>query len=168
MFIIEEASMGVEVNAQNDPNSRYVTSVKRISAIFFKRVFSILKTLPTIYQFTPLGMEESKLIKHLHNFTNNVITKRRQTLLAKPTDENVNKVSSDDFNVKKKLSMLDMLLSATVDGEGLPNEGIREEVDTFMFAVCILIPQNQFHNDSFIYSKNVYRDMTLQLEQCRF
>lgn len=82
--------------------------------------------------------DEHKALKTLHDFTDSVIMSRRDELAN--SDKNINSSNNDDeLGIKKKKAFLDMLLEATVDGKLLGNEEIREEVDTFMFAVSFCL-----------------------------
>lgn len=83
-----------------------------------------------VYQFSELYRKEQKVLKILHGFTDNVIKTRRDELIKRGD----NKALIDDFGVKEKKALLDVLLQATVDGKPLNNTDIREEVDTFMFG----------------------------------
>lgn len=74
--------------------------------------------------------QEKEAIKIMHNFTNTVINERRK-YLQNNNDDMQNAV--DEIGGKRKYAFLDLLLQATVDGRPLDDEGIREEVDTFMF-----------------------------------
>lgn len=111
-----------------------------MSEIVFDRIFSILNQFPKIYALTPAGKRGREVIQILHGFTNKVITDRRRQIEDHGLSLNNN--TSNDANVdeiygtKAKLSFLDMLLNATIDGKPLSNNDIREEVDTFMFEVC--------------------------------
>ena len=46
----------------------------------------------------------------------------------------------DEFNKEKRLVFLDLLLEAYDNGE-ISREGVREEVDTFMFEVRVCTDQ---------------------------
>lgn len=97
-------------------------------------MFDSSKRFNVFYQFTEMCREEAKVLKILHDFTDSVILSRRDELASLP--RNIRTTSNDDeLGIKKKSAFLDMLLQATIDGEPLSNEDIREEVDTFMFAV---------------------------------
>lgn len=78
-----------------------------------------------------------KNIKIMHDFTDKVISERRDTL-QKSLSESNGKLDTpvdevDEVGSKRRMALLDVLLQSTIDGKPLSNEDIREEVDTFMF-----------------------------------
>ena len=73
---------------------------------------------------------EKKLLKVLHGFTDKVITMRKEELLKKYSDN----PQENEFDGKKKLPLLDLLLEVRIEGVQLSDSDIREEVDTFMFG----------------------------------
>lgn len=131
--------MGVKVNAQVNYDTEYIKAVKEMGEIVFKRVFSILNQFPSIYAWTSIARKEKKIIETLHNFTNSVIMNKKKKLTDINSNCLDNKNNSDTneniYGSKYRLSFLDMLLQIRVDGEPLSHSDIREEVDTFMFAV---------------------------------
>jgi len=90
----------------------------------------------TMRIFYPFIFRE--LMQHIgvmHEFTDKVISERRDAL-QKSLNENKDKsknAEEDDVGSKRRMALLDVLLQASVDGQPLSNEDIREEVDTFMF-----------------------------------
>ena len=78
----------------------------------------------------------------MHQLTDNVIQKRREELLADKGDRGSNKeddaINGDDFGIRKKRALLDILLHSTIEDKPLTDLDIREEVDNFMFAVSFL------------------------------
>jgi cytochrome P450 family 4 len=79
-------------------------------------------------------VREKELLKILHDFTDGVIQKRSDDLMKKQNETTVSNEVNDDIGRKKKMALLDILLSSTIDGKPLSNFDIREEIDTFMFA----------------------------------
>lgn len=77
-------------------------------------------------------LRQMKLIRTMHEFTINVIEKRRQVLEEEHKQQEITK-QPDDLGQKRRMALLDVLLQASVDGRPLRNDEIREEVDTFMF-----------------------------------
>lgn len=158
--IIAETSMGVKINAQSTPDLPYVQSVKMyvdltlyyyvnillsyllitfasVSNMMAERFMSPLQRFDaTMKLFFPfLFRKLMKNIKVMHDFTDKVISERRDTL-QKTLSESQGKADvaeEDDVGSKRRMALLDVLLQSTIDGKPLSNEDIREEVDTFMF-----------------------------------
>lgn len=84
-----------------------------------------------IYAFSPQFWERRKIIKYLHKFSHSVIRKRKLSY----QDKEFTIEEDDGITSKKRLAMLDLLISAQKAGADIDDEGIREEVDTFMFEV---------------------------------
>ncbi|XP_050081704.1 cytochrome P450 4C1-like [Anopheles aquasalis] len=129
-----ETSMGVQVNAQKDPNNEYANGVKLMSDFIFRRVFSVLRQFPSLFFLYPYAKEQARVIQQLHNFTNSVIERRRAQL---EKEQSLGKVEFDrdeqELYTKRRDTFLDQLLKVSVNGKPLSNADIREEVDTFMF-----------------------------------
>lgn len=119
-----------------------------MSELVFDRIFNILNQFPRIYALTPAAARSRKVIQILHDFTDTVIRNRRTQLEKEGLQYNNSSGNEDSFEMygaKAKLSFLDMLLHATIDGEPLSNLDIREEVDTFMFEVIFfLVDKKEF------------------------
>ncbi|XP_058124025.1 probable cytochrome P450 4d14 [Anopheles ziemanni] len=127
-------SMGVQINAQEDPNNEYAQGVKQMSEFIFRRVFSVFRQFPSLFFLYPFAREQGRVIKKLHNFTNTVIEKRRQQLQAEQAVGQVEfNADEEDLYSKRRDTFLDQLLKVKVDGKPLSTADIREEVDTFMF-----------------------------------
>lgn len=125
--VICETAMGIQLNSQSQPESTYVNAVKDMTEILHRNFYGIIRQIPLLYYMTKTGRREVALIKSIHKFTTDVITKRRDILLQEIANDSA-------FQNRKNKNLLDILLQANVDGKSLSNEDIREEVDTFMFA----------------------------------
>lgn len=120
-----------------------ITFVLRICEIIVNRGYSPLKRHDFLYSLTSDCREQIQLQDRLHKFTKDVIKSRREQLKddieKRMNDDNIELNTQDDvIGRRKKIAFLDLLLlSKTADGEQLSDQIIREEVDTFMFEVCI-------------------------------
>ncbi|KAK2552815.1 Cytochrome P450 4V2 [Acropora cervicornis] len=110
---------------------------RRMSELVQKRQRSPWLWYDALYYLMPSGREHSKCLKILHDFTNKVIDERiaeRAARTVAPQENQEDSVNDEEvvFKRKKRQAFLDLLLEAYDNGE-ISREGVREEVDTFMF-----------------------------------
>ncbi|KAL9961256.1 hypothetical protein ACROYT_G030165 [Oculina patagonica] len=140
--IICITSMDSSPNAQENAESPYFNAVFRMSELVQQRQTCPWLWSDAVYKWTQPGQEHEACLKILHNFTDKVIDERIAERTAKKRDLNKHKSSVEDeekeqekdyvFTRKKRKAFLDLLLEA-YDAGDISREGVREEVDTFMF-----------------------------------
>ncbi|KAK5648495.1 hypothetical protein RI129_003387 [Pyrocoelia pectoralis] len=122
-----ETAMGTRMNNESNLYKRYIHSVERIGEIYMYIItHPWCDFLPT-FIFTPTYWTLRKLVKILHSFSSSIIQKRKETFQIP------NLLSNDTALPKKRLAMLDFLISAMNSGQPINDQGIQEEVDTFIF-----------------------------------
>lgn len=133
--IIAETALGTQIQAQKYETSRYVKAVNDVTNIVAMRFVNPHLAIKKTFKFfqPKLYKNQMESILYMHQFTNEIINKRRNILnlfeVQENSDTNLNK-----SNIKTKMTFLDVLLqSKTSDGRFLSNDEVREEVDTFMF-----------------------------------
>ena len=100
----------------------YVRAVQRMTDLIVVRSLNIFSYMGWIYWWTAQGREMARCCKTVHDHSEDVIRKRKDTL------------SQSGNNARKYLDFLDILLTAQdEDGKGLTDAEIRDEADTFMF-----------------------------------
>lgn len=134
--MLTETAMGTQVNTQSGNNFQYIIAVKEYLQILLRKQFSMIKHFDVFFKRTSDYKRLHELVVILHNFTNSVITKRREEL-SKSTD--IQKSEAGDNGYKKREVFLNLLLQIKDEGVPLSNEDIREEVDTFMFEVKVVL-----------------------------
>ncbi|CAG2109481.1 unnamed protein product [Medioppia subpectinata] len=154
--IICETAMGVSIDAQTDPESKYSKAVRKVLDLFTVRFLSPWLWNDTVFQFSPTGAEQRKTIKYLHDFTDAVsiqfgsnlvivlvIQRKKKEILqrlnAESTDGSAPGADIDqtmnDIGTKRVLAFLDNLLTQNIKNpEQFTERDIRAEVDTFMSA----------------------------------
>lgn len=129
--------MGVELdkNTINSGNS-YKNAVYETIKILVERFIKIYLYPDFIFKRSPRGIRQLRFLSIIHTFIRKVISTRKEYLKNNEIQSD-NIVEEDEYyayNKKKKVAMLDLLISA--EKEGLIDEnGILEEVNTFMFEV---------------------------------
>ncbi|XP_075540610.1 cytochrome P450 4V2-like isoform X4 [Dermacentor variabilis] len=131
--VICETAMGVSVNAQEDDDSPYVKAVKVVSGSFLTRFVSPWKWVDAFFFSNPTGWNVKRNVDYLHSFTERIIQSRKSEYLENPpviaaSEEEVGRPYGG-----KRLAFLDILLMSHLRDPSFTEEGIREEVDTFMF-----------------------------------
>lgn len=138
--IICETAMGTSLVDKGKFQFEYRKAVNDVGKTMLYRLLRPWLYVEFLFFLTPVGMLQSRLLKILHGFTKQIIQERKEyhdktdgrylANLDGNTSEENNDVACT--NRRKRLAMLDLLLSAHRQSL-IDYEGIREEVDTFMF-----------------------------------
>lgn len=124
--------MGTPLDETSNTGKSYKEAIYKIGLLLIERLISGYLMSDFLFSFTSIYRQQLKYLTNLHNFTNKVIRKRKRYIKTHGAS-NYN-VGEPVTTTKKKTAMLDLLILA--ENDGLLNEdGIREEVDTFMFEV---------------------------------
>uniref|UniRef100_UPI003B673784 cytochrome P450 4C1-like n=1 Tax=Tribolium madens TaxID=41895 RepID=UPI003B673784 len=126
---IGETAMGTKFEFITQKQLEYKQAILEIGEVLLYRLLNSWLVYDFLNFFSPRRWKEKRLVKTLHTFTQNVITEREKTFekIELPTEEH------DVYIGKKRLAMLDLLLTAKNEERTIDENGIREEVDTFMF-----------------------------------
>ncbi|XP_003770498.1 cytochrome P450 4A11-like [Sarcophilus harrisii] len=113
-------------NCQMDRNSNsYIQAVHDLTYLLTYRIENGFLHSDIIYWLSPVGHRTRRAIQRAHQYTDQVI-QRRKWQLQQGELETISK--------KRHLDFLDVLLCAkTESGDSLSDEELRAEVDTFMF-----------------------------------
>ncbi|XP_025990783.2 cytochrome P450 4C1 [Solenopsis invicta] len=133
--IICEAAMGVNIRAQ-EVVTKYTSAVHKISWLITTRTIRPWYWINWLYYLTPGGKQYKSTLDTLHEFTKQVIHKRkaeRQSQNGYLEFENEN----NEYNIgkRKRKTFLDLLLDQNAkDDSPLTDDELRAQVDTFMAA----------------------------------
>ncbi|KAI8039086.1 probable cytochrome P450 4d20 [Drosophila gunungcola] len=135
--VITEAAMGVQVNAQNDPDFPYIKALKSVVYIQPDRMFKLSQRYDWLFPLVAPFLHRRLLseIRVMHEFTDKVIRERRETVERAKANGTYRPLSLGDAEIgsKSQMALLDILLQSTINNQPLNDADIREEVDTFMF-----------------------------------
>ncbi|XP_053324922.1 cytochrome P450 4B1-like [Spea bombifrons] len=123
---IMKCAFSYNSNCQTDSENTYIKSVYELSSLVDHRFRNFLYHNDLIYSVTPHGYRFRRALREAHQHTDKVIQQRKESLRY---GKELDKVQQ-----RRHLDFLDILLCARDEnGQGLSDEDIRAEVDTFMF-----------------------------------
>ncbi|XP_044156717.1 cytochrome P450 4B1-like [Bufo gargarizans] len=123
---IMKCAFSYQSNCQLNSESIYIKAVYELSHLVNYRLFYPLYHNDLIFYLSPHGFRFRRALKIAHEHTDKVIKERKQSLKEDTELEKIQK--------KRHLDFLDILLCARDEnGQGLCDEDLRAEVDTFMF-----------------------------------
>ncbi|KAF5301472.1 hypothetical protein FQA39_LY02201 [Lamprigera yunnana] len=129
LHTICETAMGTRLDETQEVIKNYVSAIYDMTQLLLERSKRPWLTINWLYFFTSMRRQEKKLVKALHKFTLSVINNRKVEL----DKNNYKKNGVVEFSDRKRMALLDLLLTLKKEGAAIDDEGIREEVDTFMF-----------------------------------
>lgn len=118
--------MGIQFDIERELERKYKSAVYKMGDIMLYRLARPWLYIDILYRLTPSYWKQLYLAGILHVFSKTVIRKREKDFVGDSKEET-------EVVAKKKKIMLDMLLLAKEKGSLLDLDGIREEVDTFIF-----------------------------------
>ncbi|KAG5886304.1 hypothetical protein JTB14_003460 [Gonioctena quinquepunctata] len=123
LYSIGETSLGVNLSQRSNCDS-YKKAIFDFGHNMAWRVVRPWLYPDFIFKFTNQYKKVKSAVDTLHDFSTNIIEERKK---------NFDFHGSGSYSEGKKIAMLDLLLKFKYEGEDIDDEGIREEVDTFMF-----------------------------------
>lgn len=111
--------MGIRFDLQKEMQETYETNLQRMGNLLIYRIMRPWLYVNAIFPLFPTFWNQLYVANILHKFSKEIIRKRKERFVP---------VEASD--VKRKLAMLDLLLTKSDD---IDMDGIREEVDTFVF-----------------------------------
>lgn len=112
--------MGIRFEEEKKLERSYETAIKQMGDMLIHRVTRPWLYVDTIFPLFPTFWKQHYVAGVLHKFSLNIIQKRKSEIDPNETNN----------NSKRKMAMLDLLLA---QGGLIDMNGIREEVDTFVF-----------------------------------
>ncbi|XP_075979842.1 cytochrome P450 4C1-like [Anticarsia gemmatalis] len=129
LVTICETAMGTQLDSDKSTAAlKYKSAIMEIGSLLLSRLTRVWMHNEFLFRQLPTGRKFKKCLNTVRSFADNVIMERKKDWKPGQGD-----FSGDaDIGTKKRLAMLDLLLEAENKGE-IDMEGIREEVNTFMF-----------------------------------
>ncbi|CAK1604022.1 unnamed protein product [Parnassius mnemosyne] len=128
-----ETAMGIKINAQENPNAPFLRAMQIMLNLVTERIFHLWLQPDWLYKFFPQYSKHKKYLKVLHDFTDKVISNKREELKKEKSYQP--EVDHDfDLGKYKRQSFLDLLINLSGGEKGYSDKELREEVLTLIIA----------------------------------
>ncbi|XP_075970358.1 cytochrome P450 4C1-like [Anticarsia gemmatalis] len=128
-----ETTIGVKINAQDNPDSPFLHAMCRVLNLICQRIFHLWLQPDWLYSLFPQFKDHQKCIGLMHGFTDEVIKKKREEL--KKEKESKTEVDHEfDLGLYRNTTFLDLLIKLSGGEKGYTNEELREETLTLTIA----------------------------------
>ncbi|XP_026328887.1 cytochrome P450 4c3-like isoform X2 [Hyposmocoma kahamanoa] len=132
---VSETAMGVKLHAQENPNSLFLQAINKLLHLVSERFFCLWLQPNWLYKFMPQYATHEKNKNIMHEFVDQVITKKREEIKTKHESKSESENKKDfDFDSYKRNSFLDLLITLSGGEKGFTNVELREEVLTLTVA----------------------------------
>uniref|UniRef100_UPI003B5B09D0 cytochrome P450 4C1-like n=1 Tax=Leptopilina heterotoma TaxID=63436 RepID=UPI003B5B09D0 len=137
-----ETAMGTSLHDTDSQDDTYRNALKHLVEILYYRAFRPWLATDWIFNLFSKGEIFNQYLMTLHKFSTKIINERKefheqtdnQHLKSIISAESETSVYDDGIKSRKKrMAMLDHLIAAQKFGDQIDDDGIREEVDTFIF-----------------------------------
>ncbi|KAL2078541.1 hypothetical protein ACEWY4_026226 [Coilia grayii] len=115
-----------------EKSSEYISAILKLSVLVVKRQRRLAHHWDWVYWRSPEGREFRKACAVVHGFTASIVQQRRAELEQQGASESHTEENGDRKKVTDFIDLL--LLSRDEDGNGLTDEEIKAQANTFMFA----------------------------------
>ncbi|XP_013140459.1 PREDICTED: cytochrome P450 4C1-like [Papilio polytes] len=132
LYTICETAMGTQLDCDSSTSAvEYKDTIKNMGTQVISRLTKFWLHPDLLFYQTSLGKQFARNLVTAHSFADNVIAERKKRIDQEGSlVKNLEDTTKD--NSKRRLALLDLLIEAESNGE-IDVEGIREEVNTFMF-----------------------------------
>uniref|UniRef100_UPI003B75B36C cytochrome P450 4C1-like n=1 Tax=Ostrinia nubilalis TaxID=29057 RepID=UPI003B75B36C len=130
-----ETAMGTRLTEEiSDAGKPYKAAIYELGKLLVQRVTRIYLHANVLFNFSSIGKKQEKCLDTVHSLTRKVIKERKEYVEKNGFD--IYETDNDDTvflnQRRKKTAMLDLMLLAQKE-DLIDDDGIQEEVDTFMF-----------------------------------
>ncbi|CAB3243897.1 unnamed protein product [Arctia plantaginis] len=128
-----ETTIGVKINAQDNPDCLFLNAMSNTLQLICQRIFHLWLHPDWLYSLFPQYKTHQKCIGLLHDFTDEVIRKKREEL---KNEESFKTEVDHEFDLGwyKKATFLDLLIKLSGGEKGYTNVELREETLTLIIA----------------------------------